>query len=69
MACGKGIKVIDKHSNVKNKNNTIVSRYIMKPHLISNKKYDLRIYILVTSFDPLRIYKFNDGLVRFASHE
>lgn len=26
MACGKGIKVVDKNSQVKNKNNTIISR-------------------------------------------
>lgn len=29
----------------------------------------MRIYVLVTSYDPLRIYLFEDGLVRFATHE
>jgi len=27
----------------------------------------MRLYILVTSFDPLRIYIFENGLVRFAT--
>ena len=45
----------------------IVSKYVSKPHLIRGYKYDLRLYVLVTSFDPLKIYMFKDGLVRLAS--
>ena len=45
----------------------LISRYLDKPHLINNKKYDLRIYVLVTSFSPLRIYIYYNGLVRFAT--
>ena len=35
--------------------------------MIRGFKYDLRIYILVLSFDPLKIYMFKDGLVRLAT--
>lgn len=45
----------------------MVCRYLHKPYLISGNKFDLRIYVYVTSYDPLRIYIFSDGLVRFAS--
>ena len=38
-----------------------------KPHLIRGYKYDLRLYVLVTSFDPVKIYLFKDGLVRLAT--
>ena len=42
-------------------------RYIAKPYLINQTKFDLRLYVLITSINPLRIYLYDDGLVRFAS--
>lgn len=44
-----------------------MSKYVSKPHLIRGYKYDLRLYVLVTSFDPVKIYMFRDGLVRLAT--
>jgi len=45
----------------------LVSKYLSKPHLLRGYKYDMRIYILVTSFEPLRAYIFSQGLVRLAT--
>ena len=46
----------------------VVSRYIANPMLINGFKFDLRIYVLVTGFDPiLKAYVYDEGLVRFAT--
>lgn len=47
----------------------MVSRYIPNPLLINGYKFDLRIYVLLTSIDPLRLYVYNEGLTRFASEK
>ncbi|XP_072106559.1 tubulin polyglutamylase ttll6-like, partial [Mobula birostris] len=41
--------------------------YIPKPFTLDGFKFNLRLYVLVTSCDPLRIYLYNEGLVCFAT--
>lgn len=66
-SCGRGIKVIGKRTIVNKRAGYVVSKYVHKPHLIRGYKYDLRVYVVVTSFEPLKIYLFKEGLVRLAT--
>lgn len=35
---------------------TVPQRYVDEPYLVGGKKFDLRIYALVTNYSPLRIF-------------
>lgn len=66
-ARGVGIKVVHKWNQIPRKMPLVVQKYLDDPYLINDTKFDLRLYVLVTSFNPLRIYLYDNGLVRFAS--
>eukprot|EP01063_Lacrimia_lanifica_P012756 TRINITY_DN19456_c0_g1_i1.p1 TRINITY_DN19456_c0_g1~~TRINITY_DN19456_c0_g1_i1.p1 ORF type:complete len:1080 (+),score=296.37 TRINITY_DN19456_c0_g1_i1:54-3293(+) len=68
-SCGRGIYLINSASDIPHSENCLVQRYIPNPLTIGGYKCDLRLYAAVTSFDPLRIYLFKDGLVRFATEK
>lgn len=59
--------MLSQASKLPNKDNYVVSRYIENPHLINGFKYDLRLYVLATGYNPLRLYRYEEGLVRFAT--
>ena len=64
---GKGIYITDNINEIDPDSSSVVSRYIHNPLLINSHKFDLRIYVLITSFEPLKVYVFKEGLTRFAS--
>lgn len=68
-ARGQGIQVINNEEipKVLPGRRIIVQKYIKDPLLINELKFDLRFYVAVTSLDPLRIYLFDNGLVRLAT--
>ena len=64
---GKGIKIVRERPRVAPGHRLIVQKYIRDPLLINGLKFDLRFYVAVTSVDPLRIYIYDNGLVRLAT--
>lgn len=69
LSRGRGIYITNSLNEIDLEKKSVVSRYIPNPFLINSHKFDLRIYVIITSFDPLRIYMFKDGLARFASEK
>ena len=55
-SCGRGIRIITKNSTIPKRGQYVVCEYLMKPHLINGYKYDLRLYVFITSYEPLTIY-------------
>lgn len=46
----------------------VVEEYITPPFLITGRKFDIRLYAIVTSIEPLIIYYHYQGLILFATH-
>ncbi|XP_029808034.1 tubulin polyglutamylase TTLL5 [Suricata suricatta] len=62
---GRGVYLINNPNQISLEENILVSRYINNPLLIDDFKFDVRLYVLVTSYDPLVIYLYEEGLARF----
>ncbi|XP_077179388.1 tubulin polyglutamylase TTLL5 isoform X2 [Paroedura picta] len=64
---GRGVYLINSPNQISPEENILVSRYISNPLLIDDFKFDVRLYVLVTSYDPLVVYLYEEGLARFAT--
>ena len=49
--------------------NTVVQSYVANPLLIDGLKWDMRIYALVLSVNPLKVYLYKDGFIRMCTEK
>uniref|UniRef100_A0A8C5S7W3 Tubulin tyrosine ligase like 7 n=1 Tax=Laticauda laticaudata TaxID=8630 RepID=A0A8C5S7W3_LATLA len=68
-AMGHGISLVRNAEKLHSQDHLIVQEYLDKPFLMEGYKFDLRVYILVTSCDPLKIFLYHDGLVRMGTEK
>ena len=66
---GKGIFLTRHYDWIQPGEHYVAQRYLHKPYLIDNLKFDLRVYVLITSVIPLRVFIYKEGLARFATQD
>ena len=64
---GKGIFLTRNFEDIDPNEHCVVQRYMHKPLLVDGFKFDLRLYVLLSGVNPLRIYIYKEGLARFAT--
>lgn len=64
---GRGIFLTNTSDDLDPEDHYVVQQYIKKPMLIDELKYDCRLYVMLYSVDPLRIYLFKEGMARFST--
>ncbi|XP_062859168.1 tubulin polyglutamylase ttll6 [Trichomycterus rosablanca] len=66
---GRGIFLTKSSKDIRPGEHMICQVYISKPFIIDGFKFDLRVYVLVTSCDPFHIFVYNEGLARFCTNQ
>eukprot|EP00038_Savillea_parva_P015443 m.13914 g.13914 ORF g.13914 m.13914 type:complete len:720 (+) comp3102_c0_seq1:230-2389(+) len=66
-AQGRGMYIAQHPRDVEPGRSCVICKYIPRPLLLDGYKSDVRLYVVVTSFDPLRVYLYHDGMVRLAT--
>jgi len=64
---GRGVRVLRDVAAAPLSSRFLVQDYIDRPHLMNARKYVLRLYVLVTSVEPLRVYFYREGFAKLAS--
>jgi hypothetical protein len=64
---GRGVRVLRDVASVPLENSWMVQEYVENPHTMKQRKYVLRLYVLISSITPLRVYLYRQGFAKLAS--
>ncbi|MDC8802846.1 hypothetical protein PRZ61_05220 [Halomonas pacifica] len=64
---GKGVRVLRDVAEAPLARDWLVQEYLANPHTIRGHKYVLRLYVLISSLTPLRVYLYRQGFAKLAS--
>jgi tubulin monoglycylase TTLL3/8 len=77
-SCGRGITLTRNLEQIKkicggddnnNGGKYIVQKYIENPMIVLNRKFDIRQWVLVTSWNPLDVWMFTECYIRFPASD
>ena len=71
---GDGIILINKLSDLPGNSYSrppelVIQEYIDNPLIVDNKKFDLRLYVIIAKVKPLKVFLADEGLARFATED
>lgn len=67
LSRGRGISLVADIEDVTYAEPVVVQEYLSRPLLLEGHKFDLRLYVLVTSFSPLEAFIYRRGFARLAT--
>lgn len=69
LSRGRGISVVNDIGAVSYSEPVVIQKYLTNPLLFLGYKFDLRLYVLVTSFNPLEAFIYQEAFARFSSRK
>ncbi|MFO8141391.1 MAG: amylase [Marinobacter sp.] len=66
-ARGKGVQLVGDPAEVPMEPSWMVQEYLENPHTMHGRKYVLRLYVLISSLEPFRVYLYRQGFAKLAS--
>ena len=63
-----GIKISNNLEEIlQSSGNVVVQEYIERPLLVNQRKFDVRVYVVIKGVDPIEAYLCEEGLARFCT--
>jgi hypothetical protein len=69
LSRGRGISLVTDVNTLQYSQASVIQRYIPNPLLLGGYKFDLRLYVLVTSVCPLEAFIYTEGFARLSTHK